>query len=99
MKKSCRDEAHEELIVPSGGLAATGIGEASVKKRPAEGAAPAPPPAGTKPQRDAREGARRRRESEELRVLQLLEQGKVSTQEAADLIAALQDARSTFDDE
>ena len=77
----------------------TGIGEASVKKRPAEGAAPAPPPAGTKPQRDAREGARRRRESEELRVLQLLEQGKVSTQEAADLIAALQDARSTFDDE
>lgn len=77
----------------------TGIGEASVRRRPAEGAAPPPPPAGTKPQRDAREASRRRRESEELRVLQLLEQGKVSTQEAADLIAALQDARSTFDDE
>jgi hypothetical protein len=34
----------------------------------------------------------RRREAEELRVLQLLEQGRISSQEAADLIAALQGA-------
>ncbi|MBE0609103.1 MAG: hypothetical protein IH609_06975, partial [Dehalococcoidia bacterium] len=33
--------------------------------------------------------AERRRESEELRVLQMLEQGKITPQDAADLIAAL----------
>jgi hypothetical protein len=78
----------------------TGIGEASVRRRPPDGAVPPrPAPAGSKPQRDAREATRRRRESEELRVLQLLEQGKISTQEAADLIAALQDSRFSFDDE
>ena len=77
----------------------TGIGEASVRRRPADAAAGSPPPPGTKPQRDAREATRRRKEGEELRVLQLLEQGKISTQEAADLIAALQDARMAFDDD
>lgn len=80
----------------------TGIGEATVGVRqpsPAAAAAPPPPPGSPKPQREGREAAgRRRRESEELRVLQLLEQGKITTQEAADLIAALRDVRPPMED-
>lgn len=69
----------------------SGIGEVIVRAR--EGAAEAAPgvtPAGQpRPQRGGRAASERRREAEELRVLQLLEQGKISPQDAADLIAAL----------
>ncbi len=59
-------------------------------RRPADDTAPAPS-VGAKPHREGRsEAVRRRREAEELRVLQMLEQGKISSQEAAELIAALQ---------
>lgn len=71
----------------------SGIGEVIVKARDAGAGADTAPgvsPAGTpRPQRGARAAAERRRESEELRVLQLLEQGKITPQDAADLIAAL----------
>jgi hypothetical protein len=74
----------------------TGVGEVSVKARqPGDDAAPQSPPAQAKPQRGARVPQPRRREAEELRVLQLLEQGRISSQEAADLIAALQGVVST----
>lgn len=69
----------------------TGIGEVIVKTR--SGATAEPRPAGTaKPQRPSRPGTVRRFEAEELRVLQMLEQGRISSQDAADLIAALQGA-------
>lgn len=72
----------------------SGIGEATVTARGSgEEPTDAEPraAAGSKPQREGRsEANRRRRESEELRVLQMLEQGKISASEAADLIAALQ---------
>ena len=70
---------------------ASGIGEASVTtRRPADDTVPASS-VGAKPHREGRaEAVRRRREAEELRVLQMLEQGKISSQEAAELIAALQ---------
>ncbi|MCC7088532.1 MAG: hypothetical protein IT295_05220 [Dehalococcoidia bacterium] len=69
----------------------SGIGEVIVKARDASAqAAPGATPAGQpRPQRGARAAAERRRESEELRVLQMLEQGKITPQDAADLIAAL----------
>lgn len=69
----------------------SGIGEVIVKTRDASGgAAPGVAPAGQpRPQRGARAATERRRESEELRVLQMLEQGKITPQDAADLIAAL----------
>jgi len=69
----------------------TGIGEVIVKTR--SEATAEPRPAGTaKPQRPSRPGTVRRFEAEELRVLQMLEQGRISSQDAADLIAALQGA-------
>jgi len=68
--------------------ASAGIGEVSVKERSPQ-AAP-PPQATPKPQRPGT--ATRRHESEELRILQMLEQGKISSQDAADLIAALRGA-------
>ncbi|GIW13652.1 MAG: hypothetical protein KatS3mg062_1091 [Tepidiforma sp.] len=64
----------------------SGVGEASVRIRE-PGAAP-PPPRPSRPAPPAR-AAERRREAEELRVLQLLEQGRITPQDAADLIAAL----------
>jgi hypothetical protein len=68
--------------------ASAGIGEVSVKERSPQ---PAPPPQGTpKPQRPGT--APNRHETEELRILQMLEQGKISSQDAADLIAALRGA-------
>lgn len=69
----------------------SGIGEVIVKARDASAqAAPIATPAGQpRPQRGARAAAERRRESEELRVLQMLEQRKITPQDAADLIAAL----------
>jgi hypothetical protein len=69
----------------------TGIGEVTVKAREV-GKVRAEPPTAAKPQRPGRGPVVRRREAEELRVLQLLEQGRISSQEAADLIAALQGA-------
>jgi hypothetical protein len=77
----------------------TGIGEASVRARRPD--AKQETPAGTaKPQREGRtDAARRRREAEELRVLQMLEQGRISSQEAAELIAALQGANLDFEPE
>lgn len=82
----------------------SGIGECVVKARDAAGAAAQQPvtPAGQpRPQRGGRAAsASRRREGEELRVLQMLEQGKISPQDAADLIAALQGSSTpAFDDE
>lgn len=80
---------------------ASGIGEVVVKARegaPAgtDGVAPAGQP---RPQRGSRAATERRRESEELRVLQLLEQGKITPQDAADLIAALRGSTAPrFDD-
>jgi hypothetical protein len=68
----------------------TGIGEASVKERLA--ATGDVPPGVSKPQRSVRTAASRRREAEEMRVLQLLEQGRITSAEAADLIAALHGA-------
>ncbi len=68
----------------------TGVGEVVVRAREA-GQAPTQPPVAARPQRPGRAPVRRR-EAEELRVLQLLEQGRITSQEAADLIAALQGA-------
>ncbi len=68
--------------------ASAGIGEVSVKERSPE-AAP-PPQATPKPQRPGM--SVNRHEAEELRILQMLEQGKISSQDAADLIAALRGA-------
>lgn len=70
----------------------TGIGEVSVRARD-ESKSPVRPPLQPKPQRGSRSGPPpRRHEAEELRVLQMLEQGKISSQDAADLIAALRGA-------
>jgi hypothetical protein len=82
----------------------SGIGECVVKARDAGPGAPAPAqaPAGqAKPQRPGRAAsASRRREAEEMRVLQMLEQGKITPQDAADLIAALQGSTTPqFEDE
>ncbi len=70
----------------------SGLGEVAVRPRDAE-PAPATPPAarGSRGPGPAR-AADLRREAEELRVLQLLEQGRITTQEAADLIAAIRGA-------
>ncbi|KAA0240011.1 hypothetical protein EDM76_02585 [bacterium] len=66
----------------------TGVGEASVRSRqPGQEPATPPPPRAARPGRPT---TARRHEAEELRILQMLEQGKISSQEAADLIAALQ---------
>lgn len=73
----------------------TGVGEAVLKVRdPRPATAEGEIPGSTaKPQRPGRAApAMRWREAEQLRVLQMLEQGKVTAQEAADLIAALQGA-------
>ncbi len=65
----------------------TGVGEAVVRSRQ-PGQEPAkPPPVSARPGRST---PARRHEAEELRVLQMLEQGRITPQEAADLIAALQ---------
>lgn len=70
----------------------TGIGEISVRARD-ESKSPVRPPLQPKPQRGSRSAPPpRRHEAEELRVLQMLEQGKISSQDAADLIAALRGA-------
>ena len=66
----------------------TGIGEAVVRERPATGTKvrkARPDPRQATPQTP-------RREADELRILQMLEQGKLSSQEAAELIAALHGA-------
>lgn len=79
----------------------SGIGECVVKAR--DGSAAPAPGAGAqaKPQRAGRAAtASRRREAEEMRVLQMLEQGKITPQDAADLIAALQGSTTPqFDDD
>lgn len=75
----------------------TGVGEAVVRPRKLD-QEPAQPPAATK-QRPGRPAGARRHEAEELRVLQLLEQGRISSQEAADLIAALQGVQPPVDEE
>ncbi|MEO6398376.1 MAG: hypothetical protein ABIP13_07895, partial [Tepidiformaceae bacterium] len=70
----------------------TGIGELIVRARDAS-QAPAKPPVQPKPQRGSRTAPPPRKfEAEELRVLQMLEQGRISSQDAADLIAALRGA-------
>jgi hypothetical protein len=77
----------------------TGIGQVTVRARRSdkEPAQPPPPPSARMgsfaPQRA------RRQESEELRVLQLLEQGRISSQEAAELLAALQGAPPPLDED
>jgi hypothetical protein len=68
-----------------------GIGRAALTMGKGPGA-PHETPASRKPP------ASRRTESEEVRVLQLLEQGRISAQEAADLITALQGAPRPSDD-
>ena len=70
----------------------TGIGEVSVRARDSS-QSPARPPVQPKPQRGSRSAQPpMRHEAEELRVLQMLEQGRISSQDAADLIAALRGA-------
>lgn len=70
----------------------SGIGEVTVRARDSS-QAPMQPPVQPKPQRGARSAlSPRRHEVEELRVLQMLEQGRISSQDAADLIAALRGA-------
>lgn len=79
----------------------SGIGECVVKTRGADaGEARATPAGQPRPQRPGRSGnTSRRREAEEMRVLQMLEQGKIGPQDAADLIAALQGSTApAFDD-
>jgi len=74
-----------------------GVGEAVVRVRES---APTPEtaPEGPSP-RPSRGPVARRREADELRVLQMLEQGRITSQEAADLIAALQGAAMPGEDE
>lgn len=70
----------------------TGIGEVGVRVRDST-QSPVRPPVQPKPQRGSRSAPPpRRHEAEELRVLQMLEQGRISSQDAADLIAALRGA-------
>ena len=96
---SAPDNAASRLRINSG------IGECVVKARDAASSPAADPvrPAGQpRPQRGSRGAAAtaRRREAEEMRVLQLLEQGKITPQDAADLIAALQGSSApAFEDD
>ncbi len=70
----------------------TGIGRAAISARTRESAASTPATGKRKA------GPSRQTESEEVRVLQLLEQGRITAQEAADLIAALQGNPRPSDD-
>ncbi|MFQ5382498.1 MAG: hypothetical protein ACE5EF_12885, partial [Dehalococcoidia bacterium] len=65
-----------------------GIGEASIKRREAS-EAPRATETPTSRQRAARKSGVDSRQAEELRILQLLEQGRLSVSEAGELIAAL----------
>ena len=82
---------------PSRLRANTGIGELIVRTRDDSAAAPASDSAARA--RAGRPATARRHEVEELRILQLLEQGRISSQEAAELIAALQGAAPPLPDE
>lgn len=82
---------------PSRLRANTGIGELIVRTRDDTAATPAPE--STPRPRSGRAPAARRHEVEELRILQLLEQGRISSQEAAELIAALQGAAPPLPDD
>lgn len=73
-----------------------GVGEAVVRAREQASTPDAAPEAA--PKRPTSGPSSRRREAEELRVLQMLEQGRITAQEAADLIAALQGAAMPGDD-
>ena len=78
----------------------SGIGECVVRARDANASHPSPLSGQAKPQRAGRAAsASRRREAEEMRVLQMLEQGKITPQDAADLIAALQGSTAPQYDE
>gem|GEM_PF-3460190 len=74
----------------------TGVGEAVVRTRQ-PGEHPAKPPPSTS--RPGRATPARRHEAEEFRILQLLEQGRITSQEAAELIAALQGVAPPDEDE
>jgi len=65
----------------------TGVGEAVVRSRQPGQEPVQPAPAASRPGRPT---PARRHEAEELRILQMLEQGRITSQEAAELIAALQ---------
>lgn len=93
---SAPDSAATRLKIDSG------IGETLVKVRDAAAAATAPPASVWKPQRPGRTSpaaGRRRHEADELRILQMLEQGRITSQDAADLIAALQGTAPPVDEE
>jgi hypothetical protein len=75
----------------------TGVGEAVVRARQASEAPAGAAPTGGKGMRPQRGALARRREAEELRVLQLLEQGRITSQEAAELIAALQGTTTEYE--
>jgi hypothetical protein len=88
----------------------SGIGECVVKARDAATSGsnsksasadlPVSPAGQPRPQRGSRATrAANRREAEEMRVLQMLEQGKITPQDAADLIAALQGSSAPQFDE
>ena len=74
----------------------TGVGRAAVVQRRGDGEMP--PGARSSPQRPER-WRTRATEAEEVRVLQLLEQGRITSQEAAELIAALQGVEPPSPDE
>lgn len=74
----------------------TGVGEAIVRSREqAQAAGPVPE---SQASRTDRRPVSRRRETEELQVLQMLERGQITSQEAADLIAALHGAAMPSDE-
>lgn len=97
MGKTTNRYAGSDESAPSKLVANTGIGELVVRTRDDSAAAPASDSAPRA--RAGRAPAARRHEVEELRILQLLEQGRISSQEAAELIAALQGAAPPLPDE
>jgi len=97
MGKTTNRYSGSDENAPSRLIANTGIGELVVRTRDDTAA---PPPSESSPRpRAGRAPAARRHEVEELRILQLLEQGRISSQEAAELIAALQGAAPPLPDE
>ncbi len=97
MGKTTNRYSGSDENAPSRLVANTGIGELVVRTR--DDSASAPPSESSPRPRAGRAPAARRHEVEELRILQLLEQGRISSQEAAELIAALQGAAPPLPDE
>ena len=75
-----------------------GIGEASIRERsPSDSDGPAPKAA--QGPRSAKKTDTDSRHAQELRILQMLEQGRISVSEAGELIAALHGAAQSEDED